>query len=188
MKKKKNYFWLSYVFIILIALLLIVFVLPDHFFSKTTNGTNPNNTDATDEFPFREYEEMQENLEQENYAYRYEIMGDTSIYIYEGKKDKEKEQGKFSGNDEEYTYTSLNDLINKELVSMPTIFLLIHDVEPKIQTYKNTRMYTYTTLYQDIETEITIYTDLENITRIVIGSVLYQYNLTYTNIGNVVFD
>lgn len=189
MKRKKNYFWLSYVFLILIALLLLLFVVPDNFFSKkTTKGTNPNSTDTTREFPFKEYEEMKEALEQENYEYRYEVMGDTSMYIYEGKKDKETEEGMFYGNEEEYGYTFLNKYINKELVSIPFLFSLLMDIEPKVQTYNNTRMYTYNNIYQDIETEIIIYTDLDNITRIVIGSVYYQYNLTYTNIGNVVFD
>ena len=187
MKKKRNYFWVSYVFILLIALLLILFVVPDNFFSKTTKGTNPNSTETTKEFPFKEYEKMKAELEEENYEYRYEIMGDTSIYIYEGKKDKEKEKGTFHGN-AEGEYTSLNEYINKDFVSVSTIFSLIRGIEPKEERYNNTRLYTYNVTYQDMETEITIYTDLNHITRIVIGSVYYQYNLTYTNIGDVVID
>ena len=187
MKKKKNYIWLSYLFIVLIVLLVILFVVPDKFFSKTSKGTNPNSTATTKEFPFKEYQEMKKELEQENYEYRYEIMGDTSMYIYEGKKDKENEQGTFIG-DEQYTYTSLNSFINNELVSVPILFSLLDSVKPKIDTYNNTRIYTYTIMYQDVETEIEIYTDLNSITRIVIGSLYYQYNLTYTNVGNVVFN
>lgn len=169
--------------IILIGLFTILFVLPDSFFTKK-EAINEITTKNSDEFPFRNLSDMWKNLNNNIYSYKYQVFIGDKEYIYDGAKNKDEDTGIFSSSTYIEEYKGINDKINHDLINPSYIQEKVKNIEPKKFNYDDYRTFTYNVKIDDTDTEIIIYTDLKNITKIVISNMYYQYNLNYTNIVN----
>ncbi len=186
MNNKK--FLLIYGIIIIILLLGIMFFIPDDFFKKQYDDIEIPTTEKKD---FVSYETQIENLLNKQYEYEYLILDSigTKSYTYEcsGKMDDTIESGTCT-KPKKISYTEQNKKdVYKEIeinyIDVEYIFNSIKDIEPTIEKMTKTRIYTYKTAIEKLETDITVTTDLDAITQIEISNAYMTYILKYNNVN-----
>lgn len=176
--------------IVLIGLLFILFIIPDSFFLELHNRQNTpklNIEEPSSTNQFTSYEEQIKKLKEKKYSYEYLLLDSMSSKTYRydcnGTIDDDKESGKCTS-PENITYNETNKAdvysnINTDFLDIDYIFEYISDIEPELTEYQTTREYNYLTKILDLETEITISTDRNNITQIVISNAYMTYLLNY---------
>lgn len=188
MKKKK--FLIIYFIIVVLLLVVIMFVLPDSFIKKTSKYKNfykdeTENKETVKKEPFLDYEKQISNLEKNVYSYEYEIDYNGVLYVCQGNKKGEKEEGSCTKPKKvSYTEKNYNDVfknINKKFLDVNYIFEQLKDIEPEETDLGKERMFTYN--LEESDTEVIINTDKKNITRICIARGYLTYVLKYSNIG-----
>ncbi len=187
--KKKNSFLTYYAGIILALLIAVMFVIPDSFFLKLNDIFNKQEITIkeTSSIEFKDLELQKETLLTSDYEYEYlmlDSMGTTPV-TYECLGDIE--DGKESGtctSPKTFNYTDENKKelfseINTDYIDLNYIFNLIKDIKPKELTYTKARELTYNVKILDLNTEITLYTDLDNINQINISNAYMTYVFKY---------
>lgn len=195
MKKDKNStknFLVIYAIIIIIALVLITFVIPDDVFMwKYKDVELPDTGEVVEKREFVDYEIQKENLLNNNYDYDILLLDSmgSSTYEYkcEGSVRGDLETGTCS-KPNSFSYTeSTKDTefkISTKYLNINEIFGLIEEIEPEVTKYQSSREYRYATSIKDLDTEVVVYTDYDNITKIEIRSAFMTYILKYSNIIN----
>ncbi len=178
----KNKLWVIYVILILVVLSYIMFFMP------IKKDENLEKSNVSQEQVYGTLEDMFTMLLKENYEYTYNVLIGTEKYLYEGKKDGNREKGTFTSKDETQSYNNINDFINKNFINPSYIYNLIKNLEYNKDKYDNVRVFNYETKIDNLETEIAIYTDYISITKITITNIKEQYILNYKNIGFTTID
>ncbi len=191
-QKKKFNFIAIYAILILVALAIILFILPDSFFTERFEEKVPEEIkENINKRKFKDYQEQIDNLLKKKFDYEYNILDSmgTKTYIFncEGKMSSDKDTGAcYMPSKKEYTEKNYKEVysINTDYLDVENIFNLIKDTEPKLQTEATTRTFKYTSKIKDLDTDITIQTNLENITEIEISNAYMTYTLKYSNVNN----
>ncbi len=204
MKESKN-FLAIYAIVIIILLALIMFVLPDSFFSRKyeQNTEQFQNAlkqeqekqeayEAEKKKEFVDFEEQKNQILNGNLEYKYlliDAMG-TEQYTYDctGKKNGQIESGNCTL-PESFSYTEQNKLdqfknkIDPTYIEAQNIFNLIKDVEPTKEEHNVYREFTYTTQIKDLETTIIIQTTKDYISQIKLLNPYMTYMINYSNVN-----
>lgn len=191
MKENKKFLGI-YAIIIIILLIAILFLIPDDVFMlKYKNLDLPEDLPKVEEKEFVDFEIQKEQLLSSNYDYKYLILDSMGKQTYKykcsGSIIDNKEIGTCtSPEDFSYTETNKKDLfkISLEYLDIKNIYKLIEKENPIINKYPITREFRYTTMIEDLETDIVIYTNIENITRIDINNAYMTYVIEYDNYKN----
>lgn len=188
-KSKRKTILIIYFIVVAIALITILFILPDSFFQK--NYEEFNNFSQPIKKEFVDYSIQQAHLLKRKYEYEYKLLDSmgSQTYTYEckGTLDEEIESGtcklpeKMSYNEKNKDEIYKN--INTNYLDVEYIFNLIEDVEPQITKYQTFREYNYNIKIKELSTEIVIHTDLNEITKIYISNAYMTYILKYTNVS-----
>ncbi len=197
-KDKKNNdsknFLLIYGIVIIIILVLIMFVFPDDLFMLKykdieipEGATKP----QVEKKEFVDYEVMKNNLLMGSYEYEYVLLDSMGTVTYQyncsGKVDKGIEIGTCT-KPTNFSYTEKTKVeefkISTKYLEVAAILELIKNSEPKIDEYPTSKEYYYKTKIEELDTDVNIYTDLENITRIDISNAYMTYILKYSDIKN----
>lgn len=189
MKKTKTILGI-YAIIIIIALICIMFIIPDSFFMKQYEDIQlPSNEVEKKEFV--DYEEQKKHLLMNKYNYEYLLLDSmgTQTYTFEcsGQVKENLESGSCTS-PEGISYTEKTkkeafSKINEKYLEPQTILTLIEKVTPEETKYATTRDYLYKVKIEDLDTEITITTDLDEITKICISNGYMTYILKYSNVS-----
>lgn len=187
MKKRKK-FTIIYLIIILVILILIMFVIPDSVFMRKYKNIELPKTDTVKK-EFVDYETQKDNLKKNKYDYEYLLLDSTGSKKYKctGKIDETIESGtcesptRFSYTESTKAESFSNIKIN--YLDPIYIFNLLEGTEAQITEYPTLREYQYTTSIDNLETEIIIYTDLNDITKIELSNVYMTYIVKYSNIS-----
>lgn len=189
---KKNKFLGIFALIIFILLILIMFILPDSLFlaienTKTpmlpTGIKNPSNTkqEKTIADKFTQLKTTEYNYE---YSLMYSENNETYTYKCTGTINGTKEKGNCTS-PEEITYTEENkkEILNKidtNLINNDYIYSLIKDIKPEeTKISLTTTEYKYETIINKYRTDITITSNINDITQIVINNVYMTYIINY---------
>ncbi len=190
--KKKNSFLTYYAGIILALLIIVMFIIPDSFFLKLNDIFNKQEItlkESTTTINFKDLSIQKESLLTGDYEYEYlmlDSMGETPItYECLGKIENGKESGTCTS-PKTFNYTNENknilfSQINTDYIDLNYIFNLIKDIKPKELTYTKARELTYNVKILDLNTEITLYTDLDNINQINISNAYMTYVFKYNH-------
>ena len=181
MKDKRKTFLLFYAIIVLIILIYIIFLAPDSLFINKNKDS-----EKTNQVIFKDIEELKDNLKNNQYDYNYTIDYNGKQYECSGTKDKEKEQGICTKPSKiEYNQSNISEKIeiNTEYLEVDKIFELIDGTEAKENNYYNLKTYKYNIELNNRNTDITIYTDETNITKICITNGFLTYILNFSNIN-----
>ena len=193
MNKRKKAL-LIYGLVIFIALMSIMFFIPDSAFLKIYDKNikkvkNTNSTTNT-EVKFVDYDTQKERILKKQFKYEYVLLDSLSDKSYKykcsGTINKEVESGTCTEPETiSYTEKTKKDSfkINTNYVDVTYLLNYIKDYEPEITTYNKTREFLYKTNLEKLDTDITIYTDLENITKIEISNEYMTYILKYDDIS-----
>lgn len=186
---KQNKILIIYGIVILIALIVIVFILPDSFFLKKYDDINIPSAD-TSQKEFVDYEKQKENLLQNKYDYEYLLLDSMGSKTYtfdcSGTISETIESGTCKS-PERFSYTESNkkeafSKINIDYINPSYIFSLIKDIEPRETKYTTLREYKYSAKIEDLQTDIIIYTNLNEITKIEISNAYMTYIIKYSNV------
>lgn len=195
--KKNNKFLLIYGLVIIIALVCILFVIPDSFFGakyeknyKKYFGENTQTTGKENKVEFTDYEKQKKSLLNGDYTYNYTILDSmgTKTYHFEckGTITKDKENGSCTYPDTvSYTKESKSTVfkeIGTTYIDLKTIFNLIKDEKPTLTQQEKTRKYTYNIKIKDLDTEVIITTSTKEITQISINNQFMTYLLKYETV------
>lgn len=192
MKKpnRKIKFFIIYASILIVALALIMFIIPDSFFlRKYKNIELPTQESPTKTTPkeFVDYEVQKERLLKNNYSYEYSILDNKmNIYKCQGTINNDLESG-ICTNPQKFTYTEKDkkqkfNNIDYKLLDISYIMNLIKDITPEERNFSTTREYLYQIQYNNLKTDITIFTDLENINKIEFDNAEVNYFINFSNI------
>ncbi len=188
---KRNKFLIVYFLIIAIALVSILFIIPDSVFREKydNNAAILEHTSgkAPVEKEFKDYELQKNNLMNNSYKYEYTLLDSMSneSYIYKctGTKEDNLETGTCTEPEKiSYTEKDKKDVLSKinyTIIEPDYLFSFIKEIEPKKMEYGNYRDYTYNTKLNKLDTEIIIKTDKDNITEINISNAYMTYILKY---------
>ena len=189
---KNNKFLKYYAIAIAIALIAIMFIIPDSFYLDLESKKNRQTIKITETETkdFLDIQKQKENLLTKDHEYEYlmsEVIGTTmNKASCTGKIVDGVETGTCTTpQNVSYTKENKKDTIlslNVKYLDLEYIFKLIKDIEPTEISYNKTRELLYKTKILDLETEITIYTDLNNITQINISNAYMTYLFKYNNI------
>ena len=197
-----------YAIVIFIILIAILFIIPDSVFLKLYPSKIPPMSGETSEETkkeFTDYEEQKERLLNKEFDYEYVLLDSMNkkSYIYKcsGSVNKEKDNGFCTSHtsinrmDDEApskdktTAITYNEKNKKEELKIDTlyldpefIFILLDDVKYKETKNQTFRDFTYKTKIKDLNTEIIVYTNLDNITKIEINNQYMNYILKFSNI------
>ncbi len=196
---KKYKFLIIYGIIIIIALLCIMFIIPDSVFLKLysdeINLLNSSYQESTstekEKKEFTDYQVQQEHLINGNYNYEYNILDSMSStsYTYKcnGIVNGQIESGSCTSPEViSYTENSKKEALSKiniNYVNVEYIFNLVKEIEPELTQYTTIREYKYITKINNIETEIIVDTNNDEITQIEISNAYMTYLLKYSNIN-----
>lgn len=185
---KRGKLLVVYAIIIFIALITILFIIPDSFFLSRYNNIDlpiDNNTEEKKEFI--DYEIQKSNLMENNFEYEYLLLDSmrSKTYKYDctGKVSGDIESGscrlpeKFS-----YTEVTKKESFSKIDINYldPTyIFNLLKDAEPVETKYQTLREYKYNVAIKDLETEVIVFTDINEINKIEISNAYMTYIIKY---------
>ncbi len=181
--------FLKWYIIGIILILFVMFLLPDSFFSSKYKNKTIDNSNSPTKEEFTSYEEQIKNLQNNKYSFEYIILDTmgTKPYSYKctGIINSTLESGNCEG-DYVFSYTEENKKekfkIDVKYLNVSNIFDLLKDIEPKETTYSNEREFSYKALIEDLDTDIVVFTDLKNITRIEINSKYMNYTLKYNKV------
>lgn len=184
MKNKK--FLIIYGFIIFIILLVIV-LAPNKWFSRKLPS------DPVVEVPEKvidldaQYSRLRNNKYEYRYLIMYDINGDQSTYKCNGTIDGENESGSCtSPKNVSYTNKDKKEVFKKiksEYLDMNYLLDLIKDVKPTDKKYENTYLYIYTLDLDNTMTDISIYSDGDNIIEIEIANKYGAYVIRLSNVS-----
>lgn len=193
----KNYkLLIIYGIVIVIALVLIIFVIPDSFFERKymKNYEEIMGGSETKEETPAEYVDLntqKERLLKKNYTYSYQISAyvkkdETMTYNCKGTKLNGKEEGLCTKPDA-ISYNEKNikeklEYVNQKYLDPEYVFNLIKDLDVEPYESYGVRIYTYKIKMSGIDTQIELYTDRENIVQIVLGSAKETYVMKYSEI------
>ena len=178
-----------YAIIIIIALIVILFIIPDHVFYNIHNK-RVNGQEQTIKDDFVTIKKAEQNLEQNKYSYEYVILDSIGTKSYsfkcKGTKNEKVESGTCTS-PKSVSYTEKNKdkvfkEIQEEFLEPKKVFDLLKDIEPKITKYQSSREYEYRVNLDKLDTTITIETDKKNITKIEIMNGYMSYILKYSDI------
>lgn len=189
MKKTKKILGI-YAIIVIIALICILFIIPDSFFENLYK-TNEIPTTETEPKEFTDYEEQKSHLLMNQYNYEYLLLDSmgTKTYTFEcsGQKKDTLESGSCTSPTNisytEKTKAEVFSKIKEDYINPQTLFEIIEENQPEETKYTTTREYLYKVKIEDLDTEITITTDLEEITKICIRNSYMTYILKYSNVS-----
>ena len=189
---KNNKFLKIYAIIITIVLILIMFLIPDSFFLELQTKLHKQETKElkNDALDFEKLETQKERILNNDLEYEYLMLDSigTSSKTVEcsGKITESKETGICNSKEKiSYTKETKKDAfleMDIKYIDEKYIFDTIKDIEPTETTYNNSRELIYKTKILDLDTDITIYTDLDNITQISISNAYMTYVFKYSNI------
>lgn len=204
MKGNEN-FLAIYGIIIGVLLLLILFILPDSFFSKKYEQNTQQFIEATEQAKkekekleaekkkeFVDYEIQKQNILNGSYEYKFialDSMG-TQSYKFEcsGTKNGTTEAGSCTS-PEVFSYTNQNKVeqlkkyIDPKYIEVKNILELIKNIEPSVETHNLYREYTYQTKIKDLETKVLIQTQKDNISKIMIENTYMGYIINFDNVS-----
>lgn len=195
---KKYKFLFIYGLIIIIALIGIMFIIPDSFFLgkynydiKLLNNSSQSTEEELEKKEFIDYQTQQENLKNGNYEYEYILLDSMSSKSYTYKC-----SGIVNGNIESGSCTSPVNIsytektkaeafskIDSNYLNINYLFNVLKDIEPELTQYTKTREYKYIVKIKDLETEIIIDTTADEITQIEISNAYMTYLLKYSNMN-----
>lgn len=189
MSKNKK-FLIVYFIVIAILLVCIMFLLPDSFFSRKYdanyekyfgNVENPQTERPRKEFV--DYEKQKDNLINGNYSYKYNLLQSKYRYECSGEIRDRKETGECTL-PESITYDQKSKKnafsnINIDYITPSTIFDLLKNAEPTLNTYNNYREYKYNIKINNLDTEVIVHTTLSEINQISISNLSMTYLLKY---------
>ncbi len=193
---KKYKLLIIYGIVIVIALVLIIFVLPDSFFERKymKNYEEIMGGSETKEETPAEYVDLKtqkERLLKKNYTYSYQISAyvkkdETMTYNCKGTKLNGKEEGLCTKPDA-ISYNEKNmkeklEYVNQKYLDPEYVFNLIKDLDVEPYESYGVRIYTYKIKMSGVVTQIELYTDRENIVQIVLGSAKETYVMKYSEI------
>ena len=195
--EKRTKALIIYGVVILIILATILFIIPDSalmkLYEKNIDKINNETKEQEEAKPieFVDYEIQKERILKNKYEYQYVILDSMGKQTY-----KYNCSGKTSGKVDSGTCTSPSDIsytektkkksfkIDTKYLDLNYIFTkLLKDKKPDITEYKHSKEYNYKAKIQDLETEIIVYTDPDNITKIEISNAYMTYILKYSNIS-----
>jgi hypothetical protein len=193
---KKYKLLIIYGIVIVIALVLIIFVLPDSFFERKymKNYEEIMGGSETKEETPAEYVDLKtqkERLLKKNYTYSYQISAyvkkdETMTYNCKGTKLNGKEEGLCTKPDAiSYNEKNISEklkYVNQNYLDPEYVFNLIKDLDVEPYESYGVRIYTYKIKMSGVVTQIELYTDRENIVQIVLGSAKETYVMKYSEI------
>ena len=196
-----------YAIVIFIILIAILFIIPDSVFLKFYPSKIPQISGETNEEKkeFADYDKQKERLLNKEFDYEYVLLDSMNkksyIYRCNGSVNKEKDNGFCTSHstinkmDEEdtsedqtipITYNEKNKKeelkIDISYLDPEVIFNLLKDVTPKETRNQTFREFNYKTKIKDLSTEIIVYTNLDNITKIEINNQYMNYIIKFSNI------
>lgn len=145
------------------------------------------------------YTKMQENLLKNNYEYKYRIVINDIIYLYEGEKDGINDSGFKTTSDSIIKYSiedgiiyniktdgkeimeNLYENIDINFIDMNLLFNIVNNMEPQISEESGLSKY----VYRNDNYEILVIVNKEDIEEINIIQGTNEYKLYFTNIGKV---
>ena len=184
MKNKK--FLILYAIIIAIALICILFVIPDEYFLKNKKGYEElKNT--VEKIEYEDIETLKKRLLNSEYSYEYNIIHNNKRFVCKGEVTATEENGRCTS-PSSFTYTkedkfNEDKLFNLQYTSPDAIFKKIEGLEYTESMTNDGKAYHYKTKIIDFDTDIIIYTNDETITKINITSGLLSYILKYSNVS-----
>ena len=204
MKESKNFLGI-YAIVIIVLLVLIMFILPDSFFSRKYDQNTQQFLEANEKLKeeqerieaekkkeFVDYEIQKQNILNGNYDYKLLLLDSmgTETYTYqcEGKKTGNTESGSCTS-PEVFSYTEQNKTqqfkkyIDPKYIEPKNIFELIKDVEPSVESHNLYREFTYKTKIKDLETKVLIQTTKDNISKIMIENTYMGYIINYSGVN-----
>lgn len=182
MKKK---FLIIYAVIITIALIAILFIIPDKAFLKDKEGYEEFIKNAEKQ-KYESLETQKERLLKNEYEYEYNVIHNNKQYVCTGSKIDGTESGRCTS-PKSISYTE-KDKFNEDklyeikFVEPEHIFKRIKDLEYTQSIVNEERVYIFQTKISKFDTTIKIYTGKENISRIDIENGVMTYILKYKNI------
>jgi len=191
MSQKRKKALTIYSLVILVALIAIMFLIPDSFFMKLygKNIEKVKNQEIIKK-EFTDYNTQQERLLKKKYQYEYELLDSltdkTYYYKCTGNLNGEVESGSCTS-PETISYTEKNKKerfkIDTKYTDIKNIFELIKDQKPEETKYQFRREYKYETKIKKLKTEIIVYTDIDNITKIEISNAYMTYIIKFSNVS-----
>lgn len=188
----KNNKFLEIYAIIILVLLVIIFMIPDNFYLNLHTKLNKQDIKEIEEteYIFTDIDIQKENLLTKDNDYEYLMLDsigeETKTAECTGSIVNGEETGTCKSSENiSYTKETKKETIlnmNVKYVDLEYIFNSIKDIEPTIISYTKSRELLYKTQILDLDTDITIYTDLDNITQINISNAYMTYVFKYTNI------
>lgn len=182
MKKK---FLIIYAVLIIIALIAILFIIPDKEFLKDKEGYEEFIKNAEKQ-KYESLETQKERLLKNEYEYEYNVIHNNKQYVCTGSKIDGTESGRCTS-PKSISYTE-EDKFNEDklyeikFVEPEHIFKRINDLEYTQSIVNEERVYTFQTKISEFETTIKIYAGKENISRIDIENGVMTYILKYKNV------
>ena len=190
MTKKRKKILIGYGVVILIILIAIMFIIPDSEFLKLySKNIEKIETQEVEKKEFIDYDTQKERILNKQFKYEYVLLDSLTNKTYKyncnGTLDKDIESGTCTEPERlSYTEQTKKDTfkINIDYLDIEYILELVKDITPEEIKYQTTREYTYKTTLDKLDTEILIYTDLENITKVEISNKYMTYILKYSDI------
>lgn len=203
MKESKN-FLAIYGIVIIVLLVLILFILPDDFFSRkyeqnidAFNAAREQDQQKREEIEaekkkeFVDYKEQQNQILNGEYDYEYLLIDyngtETLTYECTGKKARTVDSGSCTS-PSIFSYTEKDKLEKFKKYMDPTyiepknIFNLVNKLEYSLESHQLYREYTYNTKINKLDTKIVIQTKKDYITKITILNPYMQYIINYSNV------
>lgn len=182
---KQNKFLIIYAIIIFIALITILFILPDETFLKNRDKYEELKN-SVEKIKYDDISIQKERLLKNNYDYEYNVIHNSIQYVCTGSKKDKTENGRcsapYSISYDETDKFNEDKLFNIKYVEPEYIFKKIENIEPKISMTNDGKSYAYKVKISEFETDIVIYTNEKTINKITITNGLMTYILKYNNI------
>lgn len=187
---KRGLFLLIYAIVIIILLIYILFIAPDSMFLSKESKELIEQIESKEPREFLTIEEQFEHLKNKLYNYEYNILDSMSDKSYtfkcEGKINATKEEGTCTNPVVEYTESNKKEVfkkINIDYLEPEKIYELIKDINPTIDTYTDSKTYTYNLIIKGLNSDITIISGFDDISEIRITNAYMTYVLKFSNVS-----
>ena len=178
--------------LIWIFFIVIIFVM-----FKITNKTDKKEEKEENTPVFVNYKDMEINLLNSGYDYKYTIISDTQKEIYEGTMCNDIDIGYKETNEEIIKYAIIDGITSRIVLDKTTEITNLYDEEDKAflnieNLFNNLKNYLYSVNKNETKREINynkdgyqvlVKTNLENITEILITNATKTYELQFTNVS-----